>query len=269
MLTPRFCCCCRQVGRALSSSSGSKEALQTLRDARVIYQGIAGASQSKAQSHTKSEGESVSTFEVEYASRLLGGGQDPANIAREGRVSSLVARASAESSPTGSDYPLARHLAAARTALGKGSEAVAIGRYKEAIRAQPTALVGWRELAAYYEVSNQHRASVAALECGARTACSDKNTKSARGAPLYLQLSASKFSMGQNEESLALVSDAFRFGKGGAAGHVLRGLNSQHLGKATLATQGFRKATEEDPTIAALVENIAQSQAPTEAVETA
>ncbi|CAN0501742.1 unnamed protein product [Laminaria digitata] len=80
---------------------------------------------------------------------------------------------------------------AARLALCRG-QPDAIAGYKLALRAQPKALVGWRELSACYELSDQHQASVTALECGARTASAGKERGCPSAAPLHLQIAASK-----------------------------------------------------------------------------
>lgn len=171
-------------------------------------------------------------------------------------------------------------------------------RYKLVLRAQPRSLVVWRELAACYEQWGLRHASTAALKCGAQTRCpvaddgdgdgagagarsgagSNKKLRGsyARAAPLYLQMAANILSMpsGREEEQeedasaaglergLASVGDAFRFGKGGAAGHVLRGLIHSRLGKDGHATSAFAKAKEAglDPAMAVLLDQLAATQ---------
>lgn len=60
---------------------------------------------------------------------------------------------------------------------------------------------------------------------------------------------------GQEDAGLSHVGDAFRAGKGGAAGHVLRGLINARLGKESLAAGALAKAREAGlhPAVAAAV----------------
>lgn len=133
-------------------------------------------------------------------------------------------------------------------------------------------MVGWRELAACYELSNQYHAAAAALQCGAEAAgpahdgdSGKRRGGSARAAPLYLQMAAGTLLMSPGEEGagLAAVGDAFRLGKGGAVGHVLRGLLNSGLGKDSLAAGSFVKARDAglDPTVTALVDKLAVERA--------
>jgi len=155
-------------------------------------------------------------------------------------------------------------------------------RYKLALRAQPGALVAWRELASCYEVSGRHHSSTAALRCGVRAVSpavdgvdgdgAKQQRGPARAAPLYLQMGAVSLSMpdGQQQEAgLDSVGNAFRVGKGGAAGHVLRGLINSRLGKDGLATSALAKAREAglEPALAALVDQLAASQGESVVVE--
>lgn len=133
--------------------------------------------------------------------------------------------------------------------------------------------MAWRELAACYDLSGQHHSSAAALKCGVQALCpvaddggaAGEDAKHRRGvaraAPLYLQMGASSLSIpGQEDAGLASIGDAFRFGKGGVAGHVLRGLAYSRLGKDGPATSARAKAREAgldaDPAVAVLVDQV-------------
>ena len=151
------------------------------------------------------------------------------------------------------EVSFATRLMAARVALCRG-QADAIGGYKLALRAQPKTLVRWRELSACYELSDQHRASVSALKCGARTASAGKERGSPSAAPLHLQIVTSKFSTQQAEEGLQRVADAFRSGKEGVGGHVMRGLLHLRLRKGSLATNALARAKEADPAVTDFVD---------------
>lgn len=88
-------------------------------------------------------------------------------------------------------------------------------------------------------------------------------------APLHLQMAVVTLSMppGQEDAGLSHVGDAFRSGKGGAAGHALRGLINARLGKEGLATGALAKAREAGlhPKVAAAVaERLAATQGTTE-----
>lgn len=136
-------------------------------------------------------------------------------------------------------------------------------------------MLGWRELSACYELSNQHHAAAAALKCGAQAAGSadsgdsasdgKRRSVSATAAPLYLQMAAGTLMMSPGEEDagLAAVGDAFRLGKGGVVGHVLRGLLNSGLGKDNLAAGSFAKARDAglDPVVATLVDKLAVARA--------
>lgn len=156
----------------------------------------------------------------------------------------------------------ALRLSAARRALCL-ADSGAIDWYKSALRAQPRALVGWREIAACYEVLGQHHASAVALACGVQAACANSSDGgSTRAAPLYLQKAASKLVAGRADEGLSFVGEAFRAGKGCVVGHVLRGIMSLQLGKDKMATQAFVKAREAaDPAVTLFVERFAETQA--------
>lgn len=131
--------------------------------------------------------------------------------------------------------------------------------------------MAWRELAACYDLSGQHQSSAAALKCGVQALChvveddgaagegAKHRSGVARAAPLYLQMGASSLSVpGQEDVGLASIGDAFRFGKGGVAGHVLRGLVYSRLGKGGSATSALAKAREAglDPALAVLVDQL-------------
>lgn len=76
---------------------------------------------------------------------------------------------------------------------------------------------------------------------------------------MYLQMGSSSLSIpGQKDAALASIGDAFRFGKGGVAGHVLRGLVYWRLGKHSPATSALAKAREAglDPAVALLVDQL-------------
>lgn len=156
----------------------------------------------------------------------------------------------------------------------------AIHRYKVALQAQPTALVAWRELATCYELSGQHHSSAAALKSGMRILCpvgeddgaggdgTQRRSGAAKVAPLYLQMGANSLSMpGQEEAGLACIGDAFRFGKGGVAGHVLRGLVYSRLGRDGPAVSALGKAKEAglEPAVAVLVDQLVGEGAPMDA----
>lgn len=225
--------------------------------AQVIYGGISDASCGPTRPPlTPGQEESLislSSLEADYCGLLLNADQASASAKSEEKVAS-TASSSAGSSNEGQ---FGARLMAARTALCRG-EADAVGGYKLALRAQPTALVGWRELAACYELSDQHHASVTALECGARTASAGKERGSPSAAPLHLQIAKSKLSAQQDEEEgLRSVGDAFRSGKGGVVGHVMRGLMNLRLGKDALATNAFAKAKEADPAVTDFVDMLA------------
>lgn len=136
--------------------------------------------------------------------------------------------------------------------------------------------MAWRELAACYELFGQHFSSAAASRCGARALCPVVNDDDAGGddtknrrrfakaAPLYLQMGANSLLIpGQEYAGLASIGNAFRFGKGGAPGHVLRGLVYSRLGKDGQATSAFAKAKEAglEPAVAILVDQLAAVQA--------
>lgn len=144
------------------------------------------------------------------------------------------------------------------------------------LQVRPRALVAWRELAACYELSGQHRSSAAALKCGVQALChvadndgsagdDIKHRKGvAKAAPLYLQMGANSLLMpGQEEAGLASIGDAFRFGRGGVAGHVLRGLVYSSLGKDGPANSAFAKAKEAglDSEIAVFVDQLVAARA--------
>lgn len=141
---------------------------------------------------------------------------------------------------------------------------------------QPSALVAWRELAACYELSGQHNSAGTALKCGAQSLCpvadedgaggdgTNHRSAVAKAAPLYLQMGANSLSMpGQEDAGLAFIGDAFRFKKGGVAGHVLRGLAYSRLGKDGQATSALAKAREAglDPAVATVVDQMVAAQA--------
>lgn len=150
-------------------------------------------------------------------------------------------------------------LFAARAALCGGAPDV-LNKYKEVVRIAPRELLGWRELAACYSLLGQYHASIFALECGARKAGSSGRKGVASAAPLHLQAAGTKLLTGNAEEGLAFVSRAFRSGKGGAVGHVLRALISLRLDKESLATQAFGKAKEADPRMTAFVDALSEAQ---------
>lgn len=89
---------------------------------------------------------------------------------------------------------------------------------------------------------------------------------------MHLQMGAISLSMSdgqQQEAGLESVGNAFRVGRGGAAGHVLRGLINSRQGKGGLATSALAKATEAglEPAVAALVDQFAASQGKSVVVE--
>lgn len=142
-------------------------------------------------------------------------------------------------------------------------------RYKEALRIDPTMLTAWRELAAYYGACGMHHASLAALESASSLASSscaktrgEEKISSGPAAPLRLQMAANLLGTGESEEGLAFVGDAFRVGKGGTAGHVLRGFINLRLGKDKLAAQSFEKAKDAEAGIARVVDDLVVSSTP-------
>lgn len=253
-----------QVDEALSSSD-SAASRDLLGHAQVIYGGVADASPGPKRPPLLPGQEeiplSVSTLEANYCGLLLSAGQ--ASSATAAAAMSEEKDAIIPFAPAGSsnEIQFGVHLMSARMALCRGGTD-AVDGYKLALRAQPKALVGWRELAACYELCDQHQASLTALECGARTASAGKERGSPSASPLHLQIAASKFSAQQEEEEeevggLRSVGDAFRCGKGGVVGHVMRGLMNLRLGKSDLATNAFAKAKEADPALADFVDALA------------
>ena len=246
-----------QVDEALFSSERAA-ARDLLGHAQAIYGGISDANCGPTRPLLPpgdEESFSLSTLEATYCGLLLNAEQVSATTAA---ARSEEKDASIPCSPTESsnERPFGAHLMAARMALCCG-QTDAIEEYKLALRAQPTALVGWRELAACYELSDQLHASVTALECGARVASTGKERGSPSAAPLHLQIAASKLSTQQEEDGLSSVGDAFRSGKGGVVGHVMRGLINLRLGKGALATTAFAKAKEADPAVTRFVDMLA------------
>lgn len=200
-------------------------------------------------------------METNYSALLLSATQGTASsrTAKAPETPEAVAEPAA-AVPSSSDSLFAAGLHSARTALSGEARPDAIAQYKRTISLRPRALAGWRELAASFELSGQLHASEAALQCGARAACPGKQKGSAGAAPLHLQEAGGKLLTARAEESLAPIGDAFRVGKGGAVGHVLRGLINVRLGKAALATQAFGKAKLADPGIAAFVDELAGAE---------
>ncbi|CAM9170607.1 unnamed protein product [Ectocarpus sp. 12 AP-2014] len=248
------------VGEALSSvhkSPGTRDVM--LRDAHSLFRGIPEPKSDSGPTRRDGSQDSLLRAEADYLQLLLG-----QNNTHDG--------SSIESFPAAL---MAARMAAHGGVDGHGGREDVIKRYKLALREQPRASVGWRELAACYELSNQHHAAAAALECGAQAAgpagSGDSSSSgkrrgvSATAAPLFLQLAAGTLMMSPGEEDagLAAVGDAFRLGKGGAVGHVLRGLLNSGLGKDSLAAGSFAKARYAglDPTVAALADEVSVSRA--------
>ncbi|CAB1097731.1 unnamed protein product [Ectocarpus sp. CCAP 1310/34] len=251
------------VGEALSwvyKSPGTRDVM--LRDAHSLFRGIPKPKSDSGPTRGDGSQDSLLRAEADYLQLLLG------------------QKKTHDGSSTGKTKSFPAALMAARLAAhggvdGHGGHEDAIKRYKLALREEPRALVGWRELAVCYQLSNQHNAATAALECGAQAAgpagsgdCASSGKRrsvSATAAPLYLQLAAGTLMMSPGEEDagLAAVGDAFRLGKGGAVGHVLRGLLYSGLGKDSLAAGSFSKAREAglDPAVAALADKVSVPRA--------
>eukprot|EP00903_Cladosiphon_okamuranus_P012909 g12052.t2 len=260
------------VGDALASASVKPEVRDLmLGDARVLSRGLCehhnrrnGGDKDEDRDCGLGAGVNVSMVhaEADYLQRLLGlEGSDDAECDGSFVSSLRAARAAA--------LLVADASAGGSNGDGGGGCEDAIKRYKLALQVQPRALVAWRELAACYEVEGQHNSSAAALKCGAQALCTAVDEEVDRGstssniakvaAPLYLQMGASSLSMpGQEDAALASIGEAFRFGKGGVAGHVLRGLVYSRLGKDGPATSALAKAREAglDPEVALRVEQL-------------
>lgn len=139
-------------------------------------------------------------------------------------------------------------------------------RYREALKTNPTMLTAWRELSACYAASGMQQASLAALKNGSMAALWSRSSRDPRASeekyscavasPLRLQMALNCVKVGRAGEGLTFVGDAFRAGKGGAAGHVVRGLINMNLGNDSLTMQAFKKAKEVDPTVAEILDGL-------------
>lgn len=206
--------------------------------------------------------------EIEYTIMLISQRQITSGdlpISVEGALGKAATEGVSLDSATGHDVVFSADLMSARSALRTASPD-AVDRYKGVLRSNPSALVGWQELAQCYGLSGQTNASIVALAGGALI-CSPRiqaggGSSSATVAPLKLRMAATHMVMGRAEGGLSYISDAFRSGKGGAAGHVLRGVISLRLGRNNLATQAFEKAKDVDPAVATLVEGLITSPTP-------
>lgn len=162
-----------------------------------------------------------------------------------------------------SDSVFGARLMEARTLLSAAAPE-AVDRYKEALRMDPTMMTVWRELAAYYGTCGKHHAAFAALEIASSLASSsscgetrrDEKFSCGTAAPLRLQMATNLLRRGEAEQGLAFVGDAFRAGKGGPAGHVLRGLINLKLCKDKVAVQAFQKAKETAPVISRVLDDL-------------
>lgn len=234
-----------QVARALSSPSESSDANASLGDARVVYQGIIHFSDESPECWSK--------LEEDYASLLL---------KNRNAIDEVVEAAG----PEGADASFEAALSAARTsacsAHAQESKEEVLARYKRAIRMRPRFLAAWREIAACYELLGCFHASMAALDGGLRAnSCGDERASSV-AAPLHLHSAATKLGLpGRAGEGLESVGEAFRVGRGGAVGYLLRGLLNTRLGKDTAASNAFGRAREADPSVAGLVKKFAAAQA--------
>lgn len=142
-------------------------------------------------------------------------------------------------------------------------------RYREALKSNPIMLTTWRELSACYAASGMQQASLAALESGSMAALSSLSSRDPRASeekyscavasPLRLQMAVHCVKVGRAEEGLAFVGDAFRAGKGGAAGHVVRGFINLSLGNDSLTVHAFKKAKEVEPAITGILERLASA----------
>lgn len=222
-----------------------------LGDALVIYHGVSNVT--SGMEH-QDDAVDMAALEAMYIGALRCDGQHAADIFSG--ASDLCRRV------CGNDASASfmASLSAARAALCSGAPDV-VDKYKEVVRMKPGVFLGWLELAACYSLLSQYHASMFALECGAQNADSGGQKRAASAAPLQVQTAATKLLTGHAEEGLASVSRAFRHGKGGAVGHVLRALISLRLDKENLATQAFGKAKEADPRIAAFVDALSTTQA--------
>lgn len=238
------------MARGLSSSVPG-ESRHLLGDAELIFNGVCDGGFELENSCANHDANT--SYDEANTGLLLRGVPGVTNMPGSTAASGTVA-----SYPAG----IAHALFAARIAACDGEIARAVDQLKRLLQSHPRLLVGWRELAACYELADQRHAAMAALDCGVRAVCAREAKRSqANVAPLHLHLGASQFLSGQAGEGLARVGDAFRGGKGGAVGHVLRGLISLKQGKASSATAAFARAREADPTIRTLVDQLAGVQA--------
>ncbi|CAM9704269.1 unnamed protein product [Scytosiphon promiscuus] len=270
------------VGDSLSSVSEGRNARDAvLSDANILYRGISAIDSGRMGARSDAEN-GMHGAEAQYTQMLLGymgAGQADVQSPGSSFVESLMAARAA-----------VLHGADAADADGDAGREDAIERYKRALKIHPSSLVGWRELAVLYELCGRHHASAAALNCAAQISCSapsngashsgggssgsKQRRGSARAAPLYLQMAAATLSMppGQEDAGLAHVGNAFRVGKGGAAGHALRSLINARLGKESLAAGALARAREaglHSTVAAAVAERLAAIQATPEEVSPA
>lgn len=233
MLLHVTCICQVALPTGMSSPSKSSNANASISDARVIYQGI--------------NDEGWSKFEEDYTSLLLKDRNALDEAAMRG--------------PEDADTSFAAALSAARTSACFGHpeerKKEVLARYKRVIRMRPRFLAAWREIAACYELLGCFRASLAALKAGLRANRSGGERASSIAAPLHLHSAVIKLGLpGRAGEGLESVGEAFRAGRGGAVGYLLRGLLNARLGKDVVASNAFRRAREVDPSIADLVERV-------------
>lgn len=206
----------------------------------MVYQGINNFSD-----------ERWSKLEEDYASLLL----KDRNAPHEAGIKS----------PDDADASFAAALSAARTSACFGhveeSQKEVLVRYKRVIRMRPRFLTAWREIAACYELLGCFRASLAALDGGLRANSSGGGRALSVAAPLHLHSAVIKLGLpGRAGEGLESVGEAFRAGRGGAVGYLLRGLLNARLGKDSAASNALGRAREADPSIAGLVERISLKQ---------
>lgn len=236
-----------QVAQALSSSGG-QDALGYLGPALGIYNSIAAAD--SGLEDEQQDQKALAAIEADYIKMLLADGVAPQTATLEEVDHSD--ESAARDSPHRS---FASKLMSARSSL-RATYPSAVEQYKDVVRSDPRSLIAWRELAACYQLFGSDHASFTALKSGSRVPRALVQGDLASAAPLHLQMGANALVTGREKEALSIVDGAFRCGKGGAAGHVLRGVINAQMGKDGLAGEELKKAREADPAISGVVDRL-------------